>query len=341
MKVAAAAAAFPRLRLPSSEVKAAWGTAPRDVEERRVPAFDEDAVTLAVEAARRVLGAHRPKVVVFVGPGQGAAVVAEALGLDARTLDLAGGALDALALASEPTLLVAADVPRASPGDPREQVEGAGAVALLLDRDGASPVKAPVAALRARIGDLGVAQPLLDLAVALADAKALAFDAPLAAGRTVTYVQALQHRRVLAAASPLPDQPMGAYVPAGTFEASVPARWRLEGARCASCARAYLPAPPRCIECGGPVAAHAFAPRGRVYASTVIGRGGAPSEFAEQQRQTGEYPVVVVELEEGARTVAQVADGDAPAIGAEVEPVLRRLYVQQGVVRYGTKWRAL
>lgn len=339
--------AFPRLRLASDEQRAAWGAAPRDVQERTVPAFDEDAFTLAVAAAKRALPpgpVARPARIVVGSRDLGADPqgLAVALGFDGVTATCVQG--DPLPVARElpgPVLVVAADVPRAPPGTAEEAREGAGAVAFWLAGGSLPAAKGPAPWL-ARTGDLGAAQPMMDVLAAMADKEAAAaVDAALAGGVRVPYARALQERGVLAAVDPLPDVPMGAYVPEGTYQASLPARWRLEGALCRACDRAFLPAPPRCLSCGGGVVAHRFPPRGRVFAATVIGRGGAPSEFAEQQRQTGEYGVAIVDLEKGARTVAQVADAEARplAVGAAVEPVLRRLYRQNGVWRYGLKWR--
>jgi uncharacterized OB-fold protein len=79
---------------------------------------------------------------------------------------------------------------------------------------------------------------------------------------------------------------------------------------------------------------------GKVYASTSIGRGAAPGEFAEQQNLTGEYGVAVVELDDGARLTVQLTDieGGKPKIGTPVRAVFRRLYTQEGVTRYGRKF---
>ncbi|HLE98180.1 MAG TPA: OB-fold domain-containing protein [Candidatus Thermoplasmatota archaeon] len=350
--------AFPRLRLTSDELKAAWGAAPKDIDERCIPAFDEDAFTLAVEASRRALSVRglAPASVVtivrtFGGPRLDALRFQDALGAaEAGVVALepchGAGVLAAAATLAGPVLWVASSVPDGSPGSAEEARQGAGAVALVLGPGGAPlPATVGVAPWRRLTGDLGAAQPFADVVHALREAKAsvagLAVEESLAGGRRVSYVRTLQERRVLAAADPLPSEPMGAFVPWGTYEASIPARWRLEGARCAACGRGWLPAPTRCPDCGGQTRPHAFAPRGTVHAVTVIGRGAAPSEFAEQQRAVGDYAVAVVELEHGARVVGQVTDVEPRTlkVGDEVEPVLRRLYEQQGAVRYGQKWR--
>lgn len=88
---------------------------------------------------------------------------------------------------------------------------------------------------------------------------------------------------------------------------------------------------------------HRLSGRGEVYTYTIIGRGGAPAEFAEQQNMTGAYAVAIVALEEGPRVVAQLTDcelGDV-RIGMKVECVIRRIYEQEDIIRYGYKFRPL
>lgn len=228
-----------------------------------------------------------------------------------------------------------------------------------------------VASLRAKVGECGAASVLVDLVAALAGAtpgshglavareggSALAARfaveaAPAVApglveeasrGREVTYVRALAERRVTLPAADVPDEPMGAYVSFPDFARSLPARYRLEGAACGACGRVAFPPRPTCAACGGAsFKTVALSGRGRIYTFTVIGRGGAPSEFAAEQALTGEYATAIVELEEGPRVAARLADVADPAalsIGQPVEAVLRRLYAQQGVVRYGFKFR--
>jgi uncharacterized OB-fold protein len=78
-----------------------------------------------------------------------------------------------------------------------------------------------------------------------------------------------------------------------------------------------------------------------VYAATRIGRGGAPSEFALEQAQVGAFWVGVVEWpEHGVRVTARLSgfEEDAPVIGQRVRAVVRRLFAQEGRVRYGTKF---
>ena len=134
---------------------------------------------------------------------------------------------------------------------------------------------------------------------------------------------------------------MGAYVSFPDFARSLPARYRLVAALCARCARVAFP--PRAITvnvCTVPRpertrSAHSAPPH-----DGQVARGGGPSEFAAEQAMTGDYVSAIVELEEGPRVAARLADV-TPAevrIGLPVEAVLRRIYSQQGVVRYGFKF---
>ena len=96
-----------------------------------------------------------------------------------------------------------------------------------------------------------------------------------------------------------------------------------------------------CIECGrGDFKWEKLTGRGRVFTYTVIARGGAPTEFDEQQIMSGSLVVAIVELEEGAKVVAQLTDCDPEdvRVGSPLKAVFRKLYEQEGVVRYGYKF---
>lgn len=73
----------------------------------------------------------------------------------------------------------------------------------------------------------------------------------------------------------------------------------------------------------------------------MISRGGSPPEFSLQQNLAGDYYVAVVELEEGPKIVAQIVDckPEELKIGQSVEATFRRIYEDEGVIRYGTKFR--
>jgi len=149
--IEAAGAYVPRYRITAEEIGDAWdGFRARGVHEKRVPAGDEDAVTMAVEAARDALAASdkaREDVEALalatttppIEEGDIGVQVAEMLGL-ADELDVsvftqstrAGTrALLAAARADGPALAVAADAPVGGPNDAVDHAAGAGAVALL------------------------------------------------------------------------------------------------------------------------------------------------------------------------------------------------------------------
>lgn len=226
--------------------------------------------------------------------------------------------------------------------------------------------KAKLAHGSSNVGDTGATAPLLGLARALEDAQqgeaivlaamgqgtaaALSLEverAPLAA----TLAQALRRTepldserlaRLRAPPSTRPDVSQGAAVSAAQFLESTAARLRWEGQRCEGCSRIQFPPRESCLGCG----AARFAParlsgKGTVHSISTIGRGSAPAEFAEQQRRAGAYDVAILEMAEGPRVAAQVCDAAAGQlrIGAPVELVVRRLYVQDGSPRYGFKAR--
>ncbi len=81
--------------------------------------------------------------------------------------------------------------------------------------------------------------------------------------------------------------------------------------------------------------------RGSVVASTWISAAGAPPEFAEQARLSGGYAVGMVAADEGPMITAQLVGFlEPPPPGTRVRAVIRRLYVEEGVVRYGFKFQA-
>lgn len=134
---------------------------------------------------------------------------------------------------------------------------------------------------------------------------------------------------------------MSAYFSLPMYSASIDQRLRLVAGKCAKCGTLAYPQRQVCIGCGN--AAFEEVPlsgNGKLYTFTVIARGGAPAEFDEQQTMTGVIPVAIVELDEGPRVVGQLADVqvDKLEIGMKVKAVVRRLYDQEGIIRYGTKF---
>jgi len=150
----------PRLRIKREEYQKAWGYfAPRWLEEKSVADFDEDAITMAVEASSNAfrnskLNASHVDAVYFASTSppyaekQNASTVATALGCrnDTATLDVTSSTkcglsallsgLDFVASGRGNTsLVVAADSPSGDPSGPLEHQLGAGAAAMIVGRD--------------------------------------------------------------------------------------------------------------------------------------------------------------------------------------------------------------
>lgn len=314
--------------------------------------------------------------------GANAEVIVAALGLDgAKTFAATGvAALDLAFQLPAPALVLCAVEPRSPPGNESRLEEGSAGVAFLFLEDGAvrrvetaAPTEAPAFVVgessrkglrpafdaRKDWGDLGVASGLVQLAeslrhglgkgqwcvadgLALASAGNVVVTPPGERARRVNATRALLESRSLAAGEDIPDSPMGAFVPWGTWLEDLPARLRLIAQRCDACGKTMYPPRGACVACRGRSFSDLPLPETAVvYVTTRIGRGGAPSEFALEQSQVGAYWVGVVEWpEHGVRVTARLAgyDEHGPAIGDNVRAIVRRLFEQQGVVRYGTKF---
>ncbi|MDZ7688568.1 MAG: hypothetical protein U5J64_07585 [Halobacteriales archaeon] len=149
----------PRLRIDASEFEEAWGSFDaRGVEEKRVPDADEDAVTMAVEAAEDALGSSsygREDVDALalgtttppLEEGEFGAQVAKIVGFDesveivahtesaragVRSLVTAVRSVDEDGVA----VAVAADCPIGAPDDAVDHAAGAGAVAFVVGDEG-------------------------------------------------------------------------------------------------------------------------------------------------------------------------------------------------------------
>ena len=133
-----------------------------------------------------------------------------------------------------------------------------------------------------------------------------------------------------------------AYVSIPTYSRSIPQRYALIGAKCKSCGTINLPRTFGCPKCGGAdFEPEKLSGRGKVYCYTMISRGGSPPEFSAQQNLMGSYYVAIVELDEGPKIVAQLADcvPEELKIGLHVEATFRRIYEDEGMIRYGLKFR--
>lgn len=134
-----------------------------------------------------------------------------------------------------------------------------------------------------------------------------------------------------------------AYVSIPTYASTIPQRYALIGARCKSCGKIAFPPREKC-ECSSSEFEKAkLSGRGTIYTYTIISRGSAPPEFSEQQRLMGDFAVAIVELEEGPKIIAQLTDCKPTQveIGMRVEAVFRRIYEDEGIIRYGFKFKPI
>lgn len=80
---------------------------------------------------------------------------------------------------------------------------------------------------------------------------------------------------------------------------------------------------------------------GRVVSWTALSAAGAPSEFALRAPLLGGLSTVLLQLDDGPNGVFLLVDDEDHDVtmDASVELVLRRLYAQEGFMRYGLKGR--
>jgi len=215
------------------------------------------------------------------------------------------------------------------------------------------------------LGNTGAASPLLGLAEALqngaervlvaaygsgASANALLVDAagvPVAAAvegkAQLSYPEYLRRRGEVTSGEP---EGGGAYVSVPAWQRTHPQRHRLVAGVCPDCSALNFPPAGACRSCGErPEYESVTLPgTGTVEAVTTIAQGGAPPEFVEQQARSGPYVSAVVAFDgpDGERTVSaptQVVGSGADDVerGTSVVATIRRIYEQEGVIRYGFK----
>ncbi len=125
-------------------------------------------------------------------------------------------------------------------------------------------------------------------------------------------------------------------MPSPRYWREVPARYRLEGARCAECDHVSYPARKICPACRStamePVQ---LSHHGEVVTSTVI--HVPPDDLADQ----APYAMAIVETDEGARLMVQVVDCDPDTVlpGMEIDLEFRRIRREgnAGILCYGHK----
>ena len=126
-------------------------------------------------------------------------------------------------------------------------------------------------------------------------------------------------------------------MPAPSYAREIPQRYRLEAARCAGCKKLAFPPRRICPSCHGEsFETVTLSGEGQLLTWTVI--HVAPGDFAVQ----APYVVGIVELDEGVRITAQIADCNAENLefGTKVRHVLRRLRAEgeDGILQYGYKF---
>lgn len=125
-------------------------------------------------------------------------------------------------------------------------------------------------------------------------------------------------------------------MPSPRYWREIPARYRLEAARCKSCEKVVYPARRACPGCRGTEwEATALSRKGKVVTSTVV--HVAPGDFAMEVP----YAVALVEVPEGPRLMVQVTDCDPAEVrpGQEVALEFRRIRREgrAGILCYGYK----
>ncbi len=121
----------------------------------------------------------------------------------------------------------------------------------------------------------------------------------------------------------------------------IPERYRILGSKCLTCKNTYFPLRAICPKCRrkGKVEQIKFSGKGKVYSFTEI---SAPSVGFEDQAP---YTLAIIELEEGARLTAQIADCSCcdVEIGDTVRAVFRVIQRDdpEGLIHYGFKFNLI
>jgi len=133
-----------------------------------------------------------------------------------------------------------------------------------------------------------------------------------------------------------------AHVSVPMYWRTIPQRYGMMGQKCKKCGRISFPPKGVCKYCNqsSDFEDIKLSGVGKVHTFVLISSGGAPPEFAEQEKAGGMYPVAIVELAEGPKVIGQMADVEPKdvKIGMPVKTELRKIYSEEGVIRYGFKF---
>ena len=166
-----------------------------------------------------------------------------------------------------------------------------------------------------------------------ADAPVPGADQPLPeARRTVPYAELLRTRGQLEADKE--PVPMGVPPGSGMFVRGAREWFGPSGARCVDCSTISVPpgVHPSCIECGSDkMEIVPLATEGTIHTYAV--NQTMPAPFIAP------LPILIVDLDDGARVQVQGLTADDVAIGGRVRLVLRRLATERGAPLYGYKAR--
>lgn len=125
-------------------------------------------------------------------------------------------------------------------------------------------------------------------------------------------------------------------MPSPRYWREIPARYRLEAARCGGCGKVAYPPRRVCPSCGSEDwKAIRLSPHGKVVTSTVI--HVPPTDFLME----APYAMAVVETPEGARLMVQVVDCDPAEVKPGTEVTLEFRLIRKeghgGILCYGHK----
>lgn len=177
----------------------------------------------------------------------------------------------------------------------------------------------------------------------LLDVTDVPIDADIERSTEIDYATYLRRRGHLTSD---PPEGGGAYVSLPTWRRGLAQRHRLIAGACQACGELAFPPEGACPSCESQVGFDEvrLTGTGSIEAVTTISAGGAPPEFEQQQSRAGDFPIAIVAFDgpEGGQVSLpmQLVDGDGtPGVGDTVEAVIRLIYTQEGVPRYGVKAR--